>query len=103
VNDQSRKPPNEKQIRLMGKLLQRAFLEIRYLGREGMAEQAADLADAFHNLPTYMFTQDFSWSFSGDFLRNTKKKYPRPKERSYFDYLTFFDRIEREADDKEWE
>jgi hypothetical protein len=32
------KPLSEKQIRLMGKLLQRAFLEIRYLGRQGMAD-----------------------------------------------------------------
>jgi|SRR5215468_10339532 len=93
------KPLSEKQIRLMGKLLQRAFLEIRYLGRQGMAEQAADLADAFHNLPTYMFTQEFSWSILREFLEEYQKQYPGPKEHSYFDYLFFLDRIEREADD----
>jgi len=93
------KPLSEKQIRLMGRLLQRAFLEIRYLGREGMAEQAADLADAFHNLPTYMFTQEFSWSIFREFLEEYQKRYPRPNEHSYFDYLTFLDRVEREADD----
>jgi hypothetical protein len=49
-----------------------------------------------------MFTQDFSWSIFRGFLEEYQKKYPRPKEHSYFDYLTFLDRIEGEADDIDW-
>jgi len=36
------------------KILFKALLEIRKLGNEGKAEQAADVADAFHNLPAYL-------------------------------------------------
>jgi hypothetical protein len=90
---------SEKQIRLMGKILHRALIEIRGLGRDGMAEQAADLADALHNLPVYMFSESFSWSIFREFLEEYQNKYPRPKEHSPFDYLSFLDKIEQGADD----
>jgi RHS repeat-associated protein len=51
--------PSENQIRPMGKMLHWALVEIRGLGTEGKSEQAADLPDAFHSLPAYMFSADF--------------------------------------------
>jgi hypothetical protein len=61
-----------------------AFLEMRHLGASGKAAQAGDLADAFHNLPTDMWRNDFSLQFFRDsFLMVYQKKYPEPRFRNY--------------------
>jgi hypothetical protein len=61
-----------------------AFLEIRALGWAGKSEQAADLADAFHNLPKEMWTKNFSLEFFRDsFLTVYQKKYPERENRNY--------------------
>ena len=90
---------SEHQIRLMSKMLHRVLIEIRGLGRDGKAEQAADLADAFHNLPVYMFSDDFDWSLFRSFVEEYLTKYSLPKERWPFDYLTALDSIELGAKD----
>lgn len=61
-----------------------ALAEIRRLGWEGNAEQAADLADAFHNLPKEMWKEDFALeSFRDLFLKDYQDKYPNGNVRKY--------------------
>ena len=90
---------SQTQIRLMSKMLHRALIEIRGLGRDGKSEQAADLADAFHNLPVYMFSEDFDWTLFREFLEQYLTRYSLPPGRWPFDYLTFLDRIQRGDED----
>jgi len=61
-----------------------AFVEIRQLGSTGKAEQAADLADAFHNLPRSMWQEDFSLEYFRDaFLAPYQTKYPEERAWDY--------------------
>ena len=61
-----------------------AFLEIRKLGWDGKSEQAADLADAFHNLPKDMWKKTFSLEeFRDSFLKVYQKKYLKKRIRDY--------------------
>ncbi len=65
-------------------LMHFAFIEIRHLGWSGKAEQAADLADAFHNLPKDMWKEDFALEQFGDlFLKDCQTKYPHGKIQNY--------------------
>jgi hypothetical protein len=85
--------PSEKQIQKLNELIYYAFIELRILGWEGKAEQAAELADAFHNLPTGMFSENFDWDlFRNSFLAAYQERYPR-EETGRTDYLARFDRI----------
>ena len=52
-----------KQKDLLDQLLYYALLEIRNLGWLGRAEQAADLADVFHNLPEVKYSNRFSFEW----------------------------------------
>ena len=54
-----------------------AFVEIRMLGREKKAEQARDLADAFHNLPHALYETgyDLKELCEGD-IAFYQEKYP---------------------------
>jgi len=55
-------------------MMHSAFLEIRALGWASKSEQAAELADAFHNLPTDMWKEHFSLEFLRDaFLQGCGK------------------------------
>lgn len=75
---------NDAQRRLLGELLHWALLEIRMLGYLGKAEQAADLADAFHNLPKDMWKEDFTLEyFRGGFLDAYQQKYPGASVQDY--------------------
>jgi len=66
-----------------------AFLEIRSLGGQGKAEQAADLADAFHNLPKDMWTDSFDLvEFRNLYLRPYQEKYSGQATRNYVDLVT---------------
>jgi hypothetical protein len=68
-----------------------AFIEMRLLGWGGKAEQAADLADAFHNLPTDIWRDDFSLQFFRDsFVGVYQRKYPESRVR---DYVAMVDEI----------
>ena len=61
-----------------------AFLEIRNLGSIGKAQQASDLADAFHNLPKGMMRDDFSLEiFRDEYLAPYQKKYPESRPKDY--------------------
>ena len=98
-NSQEQKPhkiyePNDEQKQALGKMLHCALLEIRVLGWENKAQQAADLADAFHNLPIFMYSSEFDWSFFRYFIQTYQSKYPRP-EGSHFDYVTDLNKIEK--------
>lgn len=85
--------PSDKQIQLLCELLLFAFLELRKLGWQGKAEQAADLADAFHNLPVEMFSDNFDWDlFRNAYLAPYQEKYPR-SANSFYDYISRFDEI----------
>jgi hypothetical protein len=56
--------PTPAQQKLLCEMIQHAFLEIRMLGWNGRAEQAADIADAFHNIPVAMCAEGFfSWAW----------------------------------------
>lgn len=91
----SKYQPSEKQKRYFGEMLQGALLEIRTLGWEGKAEQAGDLADAFHTLPTYMFSAEFDWRlFRNGFLKPYQDKYSRAPHQAHRDYLAMLDEIE---------
>jgi hypothetical protein len=85
----ARKPTEEERQKLC-KMMHCAFLEIRLLGWQGKAQQAADLADAFHNLPAYLHSDDFSFEFFAYFLKAYYEKYPAPL---VFNYLTMLDNI----------
>jgi hypothetical protein len=81
--------PTDEQKRLLCEMMYRAFLELRHLGWQGKAEQAADLADAFHNLPTVMYSPDFRWSVLHMFLESYQRKYPNGFE----DYVAMLENI----------
>jgi hypothetical protein len=82
--------PTDAQRRDLSKMLSFAIIEIRLLGYEGKSEQAADLADAFHNLPLDMWSDNFSLSFFRDcFLKAYQEKYPQCST----DYVVMADKI----------
>ena len=61
---------------------------------QGKASQAADLADAFHELPIIMISQDFSWEIFRTYLETYQRKYPRIPD-SEFNYLALLEKIIR--------
>ena len=66
-----------------------AFLEIRNLGAFGKAQQASDLADAFHNLPKGMLEAGFSLkAFRDQYLVPYQKKYPGPRPKDFVAAVT---------------
>lgn len=83
--------PSAEQREQLSKLLAQAFIEIRLLCWGGHAQQAADLADVFHNLPREMY----GWgSFNWDRLRAQIVDYERKYEgRLGYDYASQLDRI----------
>ncbi len=95
--------PTEGQRKRLGELLHKAFLEIRVLGWEGKPEQAADLADAFHNLPVEMYGWGaFSWDVLRGDLRHYEQKYGGVRGFAS-DYTTLLDEIraDKQAPDAE--
>ena len=89
-------PTAEQQARLT-RLLYLALLELRILGWEGKAEQVAQLADAFHNLPLHLYSPDFDWEAQRRLLAGYCERYG-PGERR-FNYVAAFDRIRRNEPD----
>ena len=82
--------PTDEQRRKLCRMLYMALLEMREVGWQGRPQQAADLADAFHNLPTGMWHDDFSLDFFGQFLESYRRKYP-----DSFNYLTMLDEVRK--------
>ena len=83
----------EQEQRQLCKILFNALLEIRGLGNEGKAEQAADVADAFHNLPVYLWSDQFSLSIFRSFLEEYQQKY---QEVGCYNYVKMLDEMIRE-------
>ena len=82
--------PNAEQREALCELIARAFIEARSLGYQGKSEQVADLADAFHNLPTEMYgTGLWNVEHARWMLQEYQDKY---RERPY-DYVAMFDEI----------
>jgi hypothetical protein len=67
--------PTETERQELCKMLFHALMEIRGLGFHGKSQQAADLADAFHNLPVYLWIEGFSFSFFRHFLESYQNMY----------------------------
>ena len=88
------KMPTERQRKQLCEMLYHALLEIRILGWEGKAQQSADLADAFHNLPTMLWSENFSFKIFRVFLKYYDETYPNSNK-----YLKMVDKIiaEKEA------
>lgn len=85
--------PNEAQQKKLCSMLHLALVHIRTLAGAGRAEQAADLADAFHNLPHEIWRDYFSISYFREaFLGPYYRKWP---DRHEPDYLSLLDEIER--------
>jgi hypothetical protein len=90
------KPLTDAQRRRLCEMMHYAFVEMRLLGWGGKAEQAAELADAFHNLPVDMWRDDFSFQFFRDsFLGVYQRKYPEGRVR---DYVAMVDEIAASRD-----
>jgi hypothetical protein len=83
----------ERQRQELCRMLFNALLEIRGLGSEGKAQQAADLADAFHNLPIYLWSDKFSLSLFRSFLESYQQKY---QEVGCYNYVKMLDEMTRE-------
>ena len=85
------KPLTEAQRKKVCEMLHSAFLEIRSLGRAGKARQAGNLANAFHNVPTLMWSDEFSLEYFRDsFLKPYQAKYTEPR---HSDYVALVDEI----------
>ena len=76
----------ETQQRLLCDMMYHAFVEIRRIGYQGKARQAAHLASAFHNLPLLMNFPSFDWSVMQSQLERYQQEYPREKRGNY-DYV----------------
>jgi len=86
--------PSPKQRELLCEMIQFAFIEIRALGRDGHAEQAGDLADAFHNISREMYGWgSFKWSIFRGMLESYEEKYKA--NRRGWDYASKLDEIMR--------
>lgn len=84
------KLPTDAQRRKLCDMMYHAFSELRVLGWAGKAEQAADLADAFHYLPYGMWHDDFSLQFFRDsFVGAYQQKY----QGRVLDYVAMVDEI----------
>ena len=68
-----------------------ALIEIRGLGNNGKGEQAAELADAFHNLPAYLWSDGFSFKVFREYLAEYQNRYPERGDT--FDYIKTLDEI----------
>jgi hypothetical protein len=86
--------PNERQRQSLCEMMAAAFVEIRLLGWDGKAAQAADLADAFHNVPREMYGWG-TWSRRAfrAALDRYQQKYHEPGQVDHRNYATWFDRI----------
>jgi hypothetical protein len=65
------------------RLMYLAFCDLRGLARDGKMEQAKSLAEAFHNIPLLMHTQNFSFRAFRDFLQKYQDNYTNAQ----FNYL----------------
>jgi hypothetical protein len=82
--------PTEEQRRLLCEMMASAFVEIRFVSWGGKAQQAADLADAFHNVPREMY----GWgNWSRRIFRGMLESYERKYHDATGKYVKMFDAI----------
>ncbi len=86
------RPLTEAERRELSRMLYMALLEIRLSGWDGDADKAADIADAFHNIPPLLFGKTFSFDYFRKCLESYRRKHPEPG----FDYLEMLDKLLRE-------
>ena len=79
--------PSDAQRVALGELIAEGFCRIRALAGEGVPEEIAQIADAFHNLPIAMFRPE-GWSVAW-----ARSSFVQLAQRSRHDYLAEFDRI----------
>jgi hypothetical protein len=99
-----RRLPDAGQREALYRMMALAFVEIRALGWAGRGDQAADLADALHNLPTEMHGLGrWDEGYYRGCLRYYQDKYQRGGGGTH-DWVAMFDAIflprEREAGDR---
>ena len=86
--------PNDEQRQALCDMIHAAFVEIRSLGWDGKAEQAGDLADAFHTTPKEMYGWG-CWQlrlFRG-MVQDYQDKYHAEDYFGKCDYVAMIDRI----------
>ena len=74
------------------RLMYLAFCDLRGLARDRKMEQAKALAEAFHNIPLLMHTQNFSFRAFRDFLQ----RYQDNHTKAQFNYLQEWERLNTE-------
>lgn len=96
IMDSSSQTPNRQQQQKLCEMLHMVLVDIRALSWGGQSEQAADLADAFHNLPHEMWRDHFTFTdFRNGFLLPYYQKWPVHGSR---DYLVMLDQVEELGD-----
>ena len=94
ITNAMKSQPTEKQRRLFCEMMYRGFLDMRGLGLQGKSEQAAALADAFHNLPIAMFQPEFDWGLSRAYFQSYHTQYPPQSGAETNNYVASHDRIQ---------
>src|SRR5436309_1802109 len=67
--------PTDAERQRLARLMYLAFCDLRILSREGNTAQARALAEAFHNVPLLMYTDDFSFRAFREFLGRYQQAY----------------------------
>jgi hypothetical protein len=89
--------PTERQRQRLCEMMHHAFVEMRLLGWGGHAQQIADLADAFHNLPQEMYAANlWRWANLRSELMRYQQRYPDSPHRVFIDYVRRLDEIRAE-------
>jgi hypothetical protein len=90
--------PTELQKKMLCQMIHYAFVEMRILGWDGKSKQVADLADAFHNLPTEMYgIGSFNWTLLRGMLQDYQDKYHGEKYSGKRNYTQMLDEIRESA------
>lgn len=88
----------EQERQSLGQLLYYALLDIRILGWEGKAEQAADIADTFHNMVNLLWSDRFSFSGLQLYVEAYEEKYGITKYSQHLEQLNLIDsKVKKQA------
>jgi hypothetical protein len=86
--------PTDAERKFLSRLMYLAFVDMRALVLHGNPQQAKDVAEAFHNIPLLMYTDDFSFKVFQGFLQNYQQKY---SEKARFNYLQEWEKLNATA------
>jgi len=86
--------PTDVERKSLSRLIYLAFVDIRALVLDGQPQQAEDLAEAFHNIPLLMHTDEFSFKAFRDFLKGYQDKYA---DKVRYDYLQEWEKLNATA------